>query len=217
MVYLGDNQWEFKEDADPAFISQVSGEEQRARLAALRGRPSSSDPEQASTMQREEVLERAPFPAVPMTPLPVANMFVGDARDLRVGFRRQDDFDLDDMLGTDVDFFNSLPVGDLKEFGQSDMRSVPRRSHAHHLKTAFTGIVRSSIRPGELHFDGPWLRIQELTVFNSHAKSRWGVHEVLAFIWVRAAHGHSKRLELDAKDTAVKWLTLALSLLSMDH
>ena len=44
MVYLGENQWEFKEDAEPKFIDQVSGEEQRARLAALRGRPSGSDP-----------------------------------------------------------------------------------------------------------------------------------------------------------------------------
>ena len=62
MVYLGKNQWEFKEDADPKFIDQVSGEEQKARLAALRGRPSGSDPEQSSTMMRDEVLERRHSP-----------------------------------------------------------------------------------------------------------------------------------------------------------
>ena len=62
------------------------GEEQKARLAALRGRPTGSDPEQSSTMQREEVLEQAPFPAEPMRPLPTDKMFVGDTCDLRVGF-----------------------------------------------------------------------------------------------------------------------------------
>ena len=82
MVYMGENQWEFKKDADPKFIDQVSGEEQKARLAALRGRPSGSDPGQSFTMQREEVLERAPFPAEPMRPLPTDKMFVGDTRDL---------------------------------------------------------------------------------------------------------------------------------------
>ena len=141
MVYMGENQWEFKEDADPKFIDQVSGEEQKARLAALRGRPSGSDPEQSSTMQREEVLERAPFPAEPMRPLPTDKMFVGDTRDLRVGFTRQDDYDLDEMIGADTSYFDELPVSDL---------AVRRRSHAHHLKTAFTGIVRGSIRPGDL-------------------------------------------------------------------
>ena len=80
MVYLGENQWQFKEDADPKFIDQVSGEEQKSRLAALRGRPSGSDPEQSSTMMRDEVLERAPFPAEPMRPLPTDKMFVGDPR-----------------------------------------------------------------------------------------------------------------------------------------
>ena len=90
------------------FVSQVAGDEQRARLAAFRGMPSASDPEQSSVMQRDEVLARAPFPAELMAPMPVANMFVGDSRDLRVGFTRQDDQDLDDILGTDVDFFNSL-------------------------------------------------------------------------------------------------------------
>ena len=89
---MGENQWEFKEDADPKFIDQVSGEEQRARLAALRGRPSGSDPEQSSTMMRDEVLERAPFPAEPMRPLPTANTFVGDTRDLRVGFTRHNNY-----------------------------------------------------------------------------------------------------------------------------
>ena len=75
MVYMGKNQWEFKEDADPKFVDQVAGEEQKARLAALRGRPSSSDPEQSSVMQRDEVLERAPFPAEPMKLLPAGQMF----------------------------------------------------------------------------------------------------------------------------------------------
>ena len=179
----GENQWEFKEDADPKFIDQVSGEEQRARLAALRGRPSGSERKESSTMMRDEVLERAPFPAEPMRPLPAANMFVGDTRDLRVGFTRQDDNDLDEVLGTDTDFYDQLPVADLKEFGQSDMLDMRRRSHAHHLKTAFTGIVRGSIRANELRFDGPWVRIRELlSVFNDHTKSRWGVHEVLALI-----------------------------------
>ena len=170
----GGNQWEFKEDTDPKFIEQVFGEEQKAQLAALRGRPSGSDPEQSSTMMRDEVLERAPFPAEPMRPLPAANMFVGDTRDLRVGFTRQDDYDLDEMLGTDTDFYDQLPVADLKEYGQSDMLEMRRRSHAHHLKTAFTGIVLGSIRANELRFDGPWVRLRELlTVFNEHAKSLW--------------------------------------------
>ena len=86
IVYLGENPWEFKEDADPKFIDQVFGEEQKARLAALRDRPSGSDPEQSSTM-RDEVLERAPFPAEPMRPLPTANMFVGDTRDLTTSMK----------------------------------------------------------------------------------------------------------------------------------
>ena len=130
---------EFKEDADPKFIDQVSGEEQKARLAALRGRPSGSDPEQSSTMQREEVLEPAPFPGhrSPQT----IKMFVGDTRDLRVGFTPHNDYDLDEMLGTDTDFFDRLPVSDLKELGQDDLLQVRRRSHAHHLKTAFTGVL----------------------------------------------------------------------------
>ena len=118
-----------------------------------------------------------------MRPLPTANMFVGDTRHLRVGRTRQDDYDLDEMLGTDTDFYDQLPVADLKEFGQSDMLDMKQRSHAHHLKTAFTGIIRGSIRPSELQFDGPWVRIRELlSVFNDYTKSRWGVHEVLALI-----------------------------------
>ena len=173
-----------------------------------------------------------------MRPLPTANMFVGDTRDLRVGLNRQDDYDLDEMLGTDTDFYDQLPVSDFKEYGQDDLLEMRRRSHAHHLKTAFTGIVRGSIRANELRFEGPWVRITELlTVFNQHTKSRWGVHEVLALIcqdnkqrfliagseqdpraeyyrqpvyplWVRAAHGHNVRLELDDKDIAVRWFTL---------
>ena len=111
-------------------------------------------------MLREEVLERAPYPAEPMRPLPTKS--------------REDDYDLEDMLGTDTEFFDSLPVGDRKEYGQSDMKDMQRRYHAHHLKTAFTGIVRGSIRPNELRFDGPWLRIREmLSVFNDYTKSRW--------------------------------------------
>ena len=81
------------------------------------------------------------------------------------------------------------------------------------------------------------MRITELlTVFNQHTKSRSGVHEVLALIcqdnkprfliagseqdpraeyyrqpvyplWVRAAHGHNVRLELDDKDNAFHWFT----------
>ena len=85
MVYLG---------ADPDFVSSVAGDEQRARLAALAGRPSSSDPEQASTMPREKVLARAPFPAQPLAAMPVPAMFGGDYQDLRVGFTRQDDREL---------------------------------------------------------------------------------------------------------------------------
>ena len=77
------------------------------------------------------------------------------------------------MLGTDTDFSDKLPVSDLKEFGQDDLLLIKRRSHAHHLKTAFTGIVRGSIRPGDLRFEGPWVRITELlSVFNQHTKSR---------------------------------------------
>ena len=178
MVYMGENQWEFKEDADPKFVDQVAGEEQKARLAALRGRPSGSDPEQSSIMQREEVLERAP------------------------------------------------------------LAPVRRRSHAHHLKTTFTGLVRGSIRSAELHHLGPWVRMTELlSAFNKHTKQRWGIHEVLALIfqdnkqrflvagseddpraeyyqqqvyplWVRAAHGHSVNLDLDDRDIAVRWFTL---------
>ena len=61
---------------------------------------------------------------------------------------------------------------------------MPRRSHAHHLKTAFTGIVRGSIKPHLLRFEGPWVRVAELNVFNEHAKSRWGwgVHEILVLM-----------------------------------
>ena len=88
------------------------------------------------------------------------------------------------MLGTDTDFYDQLPVTDLKEYGQNDLLKVRRRSHAHHLETAFTGIVRGSIRPSELQFEGPWVRITELlSVFNQHTKSRRGVHEVLALIY----------------------------------
>ena len=134
--------------------------------------------------------------------------------------------------------FNALPVSSLRKYRQADMQEMPRRSHAHHLKTAFTGIVRGSIRPNELHFDGPWIRVQErLDIFNDHTRSRWGVHEIVAPIrqdnnqrfliagaeddlrasyynqpvyrlWVRAAHGHNIKLSLDDKDIAVRWLTL---------
>ena len=37
MVYMGENQCEFKDDADPKFVDQVFGEEQKARIAALLG------------------------------------------------------------------------------------------------------------------------------------------------------------------------------------
>ena len=102
-------------------------------------------------MQREEVLERAPFPAEPMKPLPTDRMFIGDTRDLRVGFTRQDDYDLDKMIGADTRYFDELDPYSLKEFGQDDLATVRRRSHAHHLKTTFTGLVRGSIRSAELH------------------------------------------------------------------
>ena len=119
-----------------------------------------------------------------MRPLPTDRMFVGDTRDLRVGFTRQDDYDLDEMIGADTSHFDELPVSDLQEFGQDDLFPVQRRSHAHHLKTAFTGIVRGSIRPGDLPHEEPWVRITELlSVFNQHTKSHWGVHEVLALIY----------------------------------
>ena len=81
-------------------------------------------------------------------PLPTDKMFVGDTRDMRVGFTRQDDYDLDEMIGADTSYFDELPVSDLKQFGQDDLLPVGRRSHAHHLKTAFTGTARGSIRPG---------------------------------------------------------------------
>ena len=84
---------------------------------------------------------------------------VGDTRDLRVGFTRQDDYDLDEMIGADS-YFDELSVSDLQEFGQDDLLPVRRRSHAHHRKTAFTGIVRGSIR--DLRHEGPWVRITEL-------------------------------------------------------
>ena len=74
-------------------------------------------------------------------------------------------------------------------------------------------------------------------MFNSHTRSKWGVHEILAPIrqdgtqrfiiagaeddpraayynqpvfplWVRAAQGHNIQLQLDDKDIAVHWLTL---------
>ena len=135
-------------------------------------------------MQREEVLERAPFPGEPMTPLPTDQMFVGDNRNLRVGFTRQDDYDLDEMIGADTSYFDELSVSDLQEFGPVDLLPVHRRSHAHHLKTAFTGIVRGSIRPGDPRHEGPRVPITELlSVFNQHTKSRWGVREVLALIY----------------------------------
>ena len=168
-------------------------------------------------MQREEVLERAPFPAEPMKPLPTDRMFIGDTRDLRVGFTRQDDYDLDEMIGADTRYFDELDPYSLKEFGRDDLAPVRRRSHAHHLKTTFTGLVRGSIRSAE------------------HTKQRWGVHEVLALIfqdnkqrflvagseddpraeyyqqpvytlWVRAAHGHSVNLAF--RDIAVRWFAL---------
>ena len=47
-----------------------------------------------------------------------------------MGFTLQDDCDLEDMMGTDVDHFNELPVEELKEYGQMDMNDMPRRSHA---------------------------------------------------------------------------------------
>ena len=109
-----------------------------------------------------------------MRPLPTDQMFVGDNRDLRVRFTRQDDYDLDEMIGADTSYFDELSVSDLQEFGQVDLLPVHRRSHAHHLKTAFTGIVRGSIRPGDLRHEGAWVRITELlSVFNQHTKSRW--------------------------------------------
>ena len=74
-------------------------------------------------------------------------MFVGDTRDLRVGFTRQDDYDLDEMLGTDTDFYDQLSVSDLKEYGQDDLLEMRRRSHAHHLKTAFTMSIRANELP----------------------------------------------------------------------
>ena len=237
MVYMGENQWEFKEDADPKFVDQVAGEEQKARLAAHRGRPSSYEPEQSSVMQRDEVLERAPFPAEPMKLLPTDQMFIGDTRDLRISFTRQDDYDLDEMIGADTRYYDELDPYSLKEFGQDDLAPVRRRSHAHHLKTTFTGLVRGSIRSGELHHVGPWVRMTELLSAFNKTKQRWGIHEVLALIfqdnkqrflvagseddpraeyylqpvyplWVRAAHGHSVNLDLDDRDIAVRWFTL---------
>ena len=59
-------------------------------------------------MQREEVLARAPYLA-PRS------------------------WSVEDMLGTDVDDFNELPVEGLKEYWQMDMNDMPRRSHAHHI------------------------------------------------------------------------------------
>ena len=102
---------------------------------------SGSEPEQSSVMQREEVLARAPYQAVPFTPMPVSSIFIRDSRDLRVGFTRQDDQDLEDMLGTDVANYNGLPVSSLRKYGQADIREIPRRSHAHHLKAAFTAFA----------------------------------------------------------------------------
>ena len=75
MIYLGDNQREVKEDADPEFARTLAEDERRAKRAARKGRPSSSDPEQTSVMNREEVLALA-----------------GDRADHRVGFRRKDDY-----------------------------------------------------------------------------------------------------------------------------
>ena len=50
-------------------------------------------------------------------------------------------------------------------------------------KTAFTGIVRGSIKPQLLRFNGPWVRVAELLdVFNEHTKCRWGVHEIVALV-----------------------------------
>ena len=160
--------------------------------------------------------------------LPTDRMFIGDTRDLRVGFTRQDDYDLDEMIGADTRYFDELDPYSLKEFGQDDLAPVRRRSHAHHLKTTFTGMVRGSIRSTELHHVGPWVRM----TFNKRTKQRWGIHEVLALIfqdnkqrflvagseddpraeyyplWVRAAHGHSVNLDLDDRDIAVRWFTL---------
>ena len=89
------------------------------------------------------MLAKAPFPAPPLTRQPAA-LFYGDTLDLRVEFQRQDDRDLEDMIGADVDYYNDLPVEGLTEYGQLDMAEMPRRSHAHHLKTVFAGIVRGS-------------------------------------------------------------------------
>ena len=120
-------------------------------------------------MQRDEVLERAPFPAQPMKLLPTDQMFIGDTRDLRIGFTRQDDYDLHEMIGADTRYFDELDPYSLKEFGQDDLAPVRRRSHAHHLKTTFTGLVRGRIRSAELHHVGPWVRMTELlSAFNKH-------------------------------------------------
>ena len=98
---------------------------------------------------------------------------VGDTRDLRVGFTRQDDYDLDEMIGADTRYFDELDPYSLKEFGPDDLAPVRRRSHAHHLKTTFTGMVRGSIRSAELHHAGPWVRMTELlSAFNKHTKQR---------------------------------------------
>ena len=116
--------------------------------------------------------------------LPTDQMFIGDTRDLRIGFTRQDDYDLDEMIGADTRYFDELDPDSLKEFGQDDLAPLRRRSHAHHLKTTFTGLVRGSIRSGELHHVGPWVRMTELlSAFNKQTKQRWGVHEVLALIF----------------------------------
>ena len=104
----------------------------------------------------------SPYPAEPFALMPVSVMFVGDRQDHRVGFRRQDNYYLDEMIGADVDCFNELPVDQLREYGQDALWEMPRRSHAHHLKTAFTGLVRRSIKSHLAKFSGPWVRISEL-------------------------------------------------------
>ena len=72
-------------------------------------------------MQRDEVLERAPFPAEPMKLLPTDQMFIGDTKKLRIGFTRQDDYDLDEMIGADTRYFDELDPYSLKEFEQDDL------------------------------------------------------------------------------------------------
>ena len=60
-------------------------------------------------MTRDDVLARASFPAQRLEPMPVAGMFTGDQVAHRIGFKRQDDYDLDEMIGADTQYYDNLP------------------------------------------------------------------------------------------------------------